>query len=109
MDSLQYDGHCRDRRFFTPIFLLYYFFTHSLYLLTRDEDVLILLHRTQDMPQVTLASSRHGSWEDSTDGESFLVSILLHTVFSRVLSGPKVTSEWVAPIFRFRVKNISSS
>ena len=29
--------------------------------------------------------------------------------FSLVLSHPKVTSEWVAPIFRFRVQNISSS
>ena len=29
--------------------------------------------------------------------------------FSLVLSHSKVTSEWIAPIFRFRVKNISSS
>ena len=137
MDSLQYDGHCRDRRFFTPFFLLYYFFTHSFfYLPTRDEDVLILLPSTQDMPQVTLARSRlMVPWRIPRMGElscqrpsahcaealfpehSFLFSIsstlyngiLSEPDFSLVLSHSKVTSEWVAPIFRFRVKNISSS
>ena len=58
MDSVQYDGPCRDRGFFS-LFLLYYFFTHSfLYLPTRDDDVLIVLPSTQDMPQVTPARSR---------------------------------------------------
>ena len=74
MDSLQYDGHCRDRRFFTPFLLLYYFFTHSsLYLPTGDEDVLILLPSTQDMPQVTLARSRlMVPWKIPQMGRAFL-------------------------------------
>ena len=73
-DSLQYDRHCRDRRFFTPLFLLYYFFIHSfLYLPTRDEDVLILLPSAQDMPQVTLARSRlMAPWRITQIGRAFL-------------------------------------
>ena len=73
-DSLQYDRHCRDRRFFTPFLLLYYFLTHSfLYLPTRDEDVLILLPSTQDMPQVTFARSRlMVPWRIPWIGRAFL-------------------------------------
>ena len=132
MDSLQYDGHCRERTFFTPFFLLYYFFTQSsLYLPTRDEDVLILLPSTQDMPRSHLPGA--GSWclggfqgwgELSCQHpsahcaaavypeHSFLFSTsstLSGPDFSPVLSHPKITSEWVAQIFRFRVKNIGSS
>jgi hypothetical protein len=74
MDSLQYEGHCRDRRFFTPFLLLYYFFTHSfLYLPTRDEDVLILLPSTLDMPQDTFARSRlMVLWRITRMGRAFL-------------------------------------
>ena len=83
----------------------------------------------------TCQEQAHGALEDYTHWQSFLVSLLLHTVqklssqsihffslplpyyngmlsgpdFSLVLSRPKVTSEWVAPRFRFRVKNRSSS
>ena len=136
MDSLQYDGHCRERTFFTPFFLLYYFFTQSsLYLPTRDEDVLILLPSTQDMPRSHLPGA--GSWclggfhgwgelscqhpsahcaEALFTEHSFLFSTS-STLYSGMLSGPdfslvlshsKVTSKSVATIFRFRVKNISS-
>jgi len=55
-------------------FLVYYFFTPSfLYLPTRDEDVLILLPSTQDMPQVTLARSRlMVPWRITRMGRAFL-------------------------------------
>ena len=65
--------------FSSPLFLLFYFPNPSfLHPLTRDEDLLTLLVRAQDIHQVTSASEQvHGAFKDNTGGQTSLISPLL--------------------------------